>query len=130
VNRIHIAIAEDDPSDRMWLKTILDKLGLNYRLTIAVDGEEARDFILKHGQYSSFPPAQPTCRKLSGLEVLHGIPDSAELPVSILTSSQRERKLVEQHFAPKGELSRSIAAGCRAARKTSLAAPKSVTPAP
>jgi CheY-like chemotaxis protein len=106
VQRIHIAIAEDDPADLMWLKMILDKLGLNYRLTIAVDGEQARDFILKHGQYSSFPPAHlifldMNMPKLTGLEVLREIPDSAELPVCVLTSSQRERNLIEQHFAPK-----------------------------
>jgi hypothetical protein len=43
VECIHTAIAEDDPCDRMWLKTVLDKLGINYRLTIAEDGEQARD---------------------------------------------------------------------------------------
>jgi CheY-like chemotaxis protein len=103
VKRLYIAVAEDDPADGMWLKTILDQLGLNYRLTIAEDGEEARDFILKHGQYASFPPAElifldMNMPKLSGLEVLRGTPDSAELPVFILTNSQRERKLVEQHL--------------------------------
>jgi CheY-like chemotaxis protein len=106
VKRLHIAVAEDDPADRMWLKTILDKLGIDYRLTVAEDGEEARDFILKHGRYASFPPAElifldMNMPKMTGLEVLRGIPDSAELPVCILTSSERERKLVEEHFAPK-----------------------------
>jgi len=106
VERIHIAIAEDDPGDRMWLKEVLDKLGLNYQLTIAEDGEQARDFILKNGQYSDFPPAHlifldMNMPKLSGLEVLRTVPDSAELPVCILTSSQQERHAVEQHFAPR-----------------------------
>ena len=39
--------------------------------------------------------------KLTGLEVLRAIPDSADLPVCVLTSSERERQLIEQHFAPK-----------------------------
>ncbi len=106
VKRIHIAIAEDDPADRMWLTTVLDNLGLNYRLTIAVDGEEAREFILKLSQYTNVPPAQlifldMNMPKLTGLEVLREIPGSAQLPVCVLTSSQRERQLVERHFAPK-----------------------------
>ena len=90
----------------MQVKTVLDELGLDYRLTIAKDGEEARDFILKQGRYSNFPPAQlilldMNMPKLTGLEVLQEIPDSAELPVCILTSSDREEQLVADHFAPK-----------------------------
>ena len=39
--------------------------------------------------------------KLTGMEVLREIADSAELLVCILTSSDRERQLVAEHFAPK-----------------------------
>src|ERR1700676_120232 len=75
VERIHIAVAEDNPADVSWLKTVLDELALDYRLTVAVDGEEARDFILKNGTYRNFPPAQVifldmNMPKLTGLEVL------------------------------------------------------------
>jgi CheY-like chemotaxis protein len=106
VEQIHIAVAEDDPLDLMWLQTVLDHIGLEYKLTVALDGEEARDFILKEGKYLNFPPAQiifldMNMPKLTGLEVLRQIPDSAELPVCLLTSSPHERKLIEQHFAPK-----------------------------
>jgi CheY-like chemotaxis protein len=106
VERIHIAVAEDDPLDLMWLTTVLDQLGLNYELTVALDGEEARDFILKDGKYRNFPPAHVifldmNMPKLTGLEVLRQIPDSAELPVCVLTSSDSERQSIEQHFAPK-----------------------------
>jgi hypothetical protein len=55
VEQIHIAIAEDDPLDVMWLQTVLDHIGLKYKLTVALDGEEARDFILKQGKISKFP---------------------------------------------------------------------------
>ena len=106
MDRIHIAIADDDPSDRSQVKMTLDGLGLNYTLTIAKDGEEARDFILKEGRYRGFPPAQlifldVNMPKLTGLDVLQGIPDSADLPVCILTSSDREKRSIEEHFAPK-----------------------------
>ena len=104
--RIHIAVAEDNPADVSWFKTVLDELALDYRLTVAVDGEEARDFILKDGKYRNFPPADVIfldmeMPKLTGLEVLRQIPNSADLPVCLLTSSERERLLIEQHFAPK-----------------------------
>jgi CheY-like chemotaxis protein len=105
VERIHIAVAEDNPSDLLCLKEVLDQLGVDYTLTIATDGEEARDFILKHGRYRSFPPADiifldMNMPKLTGLEVLRQIPNSAELPVCLLTSSERERQAIEEHFAP------------------------------
>lgn len=106
MNGLHIAIAEDDPLDLLELKEVLDRFGTDYRLTVAVDGEQARDFILKHGQYCNFPPADlifldMNMPKLTGLEVLRIVPGSADLPVCVLTSSQRERQAVEEHFAPK-----------------------------
>jgi CheY-like chemotaxis protein len=106
VERLHIAIAEDNPLDLSVLKDVLDQFSTDYRLTVAVDGEQARDFILKLGDYRNFPPADVifldmNMPKLTGLEVLRLIPDSAELPVCMLTSSEHERRLIEQHFAPK-----------------------------
>jgi len=103
---IHVAIAEDDPSDLMWLKQVLDELGLDYTLTVAIDGEQARDFLLKQGKYRNAPPAQVifldmSLPKLTGLEVLRQIPNSAELPVCVLTSSERERQSIERHFFPR-----------------------------
>jgi CheY-like chemotaxis protein len=84
----------------------LDQVGLDYALTVAVDGKEARDFILKRGRYQGCPPAEVifldmNMAKLPGLEVLLQIPNSAELPVCVLTSSERERQLIEKHFGPK-----------------------------
>jgi CheY-like chemotaxis protein len=106
VERLHIAVAEDDPMDILALRTALDGLGVSYDLTVAIDGKEARDFILKHGRYRNCPPADVifldmNMPKLTGLEVLREIPDSAELPVCILTSSPRERQSIDEHFAPR-----------------------------
>jgi len=39
--------------------------------------------------------------KLTGLEVLRQIPSSSELPVCVLTSSDRERQSIEKHFGAK-----------------------------
>ena len=51
---MHIAIAEDNPSDVEALKSVLDRVGFNYTLTIALDGEEPRKFILKKGRYQGY----------------------------------------------------------------------------
>ena len=106
MERLHVAVAEDNPMDLLQVKTALDELGLDYNLTVATDGEQARDFIMKKGRYSGFPPAHlifldMNMPKLSGLEVLQTVPDSASLPICLLTSSEGERKLIEEHFAPK-----------------------------
>jgi CheY-like chemotaxis protein len=92
--------------DLRVLKQVLDQISPDYRLTVMIDGQQARDFILKVGDYREFPPADVifldmNMPKLTGLEVLREIPDSAELPVCMLTSSERERRSIEQHFAPK-----------------------------
>jgi len=106
VKPIQIAVAEDNPLDVAALREVLDQVGLEYTLTVAIDGEEARDFILKKGRYRGYPPAEVifldmNMPKLTGMEVLRQIPNSAELPVCVLTSSERERRLIEQHFAPR-----------------------------
>ena len=103
---IHIAVAEDNPTDIEALRAVLDQLGLDYALTVAMDGEEARDFILKRGRFQDSPPAEiifldMNMPKLTGFEVLREIPNSAELPVCVLTSSERERQSIEKHFGPK-----------------------------
>src|SRR5258708_6965998 len=54
-----------------------------------------------YGPAPGGPTLDMNMPKLTGLEVLREIPDSAELPVCVLTSSQSERNLIEQHFAPK-----------------------------
>ncbi|MDP9112783.1 MAG: response regulator [Acidobacteriota bacterium] len=106
MERIHIVVAEDDPIDLVALKQVLDQLGIPYSLTVAVNGEEARDLILMRGRYQNLPPPDlifldMNMPKLSGLEVLQQIPGSAQMCVCVLTSSERERRLVEEHFAPK-----------------------------
>ena len=103
---IHITVAEDNPSDVATLREVLDQLGLDYVLTVLVDGAEARDFILKSGRFRDFSAADlifldMNMPKLNGLEVLRQVPDSAELPLCVLTSSERERQSIEQHFGRK-----------------------------
>ena len=106
MSHIHIAVAEDNSADLFRLQTVLSELRIDFDLTIAVNGEEARDFILKQGRFSNSPRADlilldVQMPKLTGLEVLREIPYSGELPVCMLTSSEREKELIKKHFAPK-----------------------------
>ena len=106
VKPIQIAVAEDNPLDVVALREVLDQVGLDYALTVAMDGDEACDFILKRGRYQGCPPAEViflgmNMPKLTGLEVLRQIPNSSELPVCVLTSSERERPSIEKHFGSK-----------------------------
>ena len=106
MDQVHIAIAEDDPIDLALFRTVLDRSGVKYMLTIAKDGEEARDFILKQGHYRGLPPADVifldlNLPKLTGLEVLQQIAGSEDLPVCLLTDSKRGRQTIDLLFAPK-----------------------------
>jgi hypothetical protein len=78
VKPIHIAVAEDNPSDVATLREVLDQVGLDYALTVAVDGEEARDFILKRGRYQGCPPAEELSHQASGSRAAVAV-----LPISL-----------------------------------------------
>ena len=97
--KLHILLAEDNPSDVTWLKLTLDEMGLDYRLTLAQDGEQARDYLL-----SEIKPdlimLDINLPKLTGIEVLQSVPAAAKLPVCFVTGSQIERRFVLNHFAP------------------------------
>jgi len=100
---IEISVIEDSPADLQWLKTILSEVGLKHRLTVAQDGEEAVECLLRQGHYAGNPFADLIfldmhLPKLDGLEVLRKVPDSALLPVCVLTSSDQERQLTTNHF--------------------------------
>ena len=94
-----VLLVEDNETDEALAVRSIRRSGLNISVDVARDGEEACDF-LSGGPYQ-LVLLDIKLPKLSGLEVLRTIPDSAELPVCILTSSQQERHAVEQHFAPR-----------------------------
>jgi CheY-like chemotaxis protein len=97
---LHILVAEDNPADVTWLKITLDQMGLDYRLTLAQDGEQARDYLLGRK-----PVAKPdlvmldvNLPRLTGIEVLQSLPPTEKLPVCFVTGSQIERRFVLNHF--------------------------------
>jgi CheY-like chemotaxis protein len=100
---LEIAVIEDNRADLEWLKIILDEVDLKHRLTVATDGEQAVQCLLRQGHYAGNPPADLIfldmhLPKFDALDVLRKVPDSAQLPVCLLTSSDLEQELISRHF--------------------------------
>lgn len=96
-----ILLVEDNPNDLELTLTALSRTGLANEVVVARDGAEARDYLFRQGEFSGRSPGHPTVvlldlklPKIDGLELLQLIrdnPDTANLPVVILTSSREER---------------------------------------
>lgn len=98
---VEILIVEDNPTDAELTLRALKKHNLANDLYIAVDGQEALDFIYCKGQFESRHPSKPLkvifldlkLPKVNGLEVLKEIksnPLTKKLPVVIITSSKED----------------------------------------
>jgi len=113
---VEISVIEDSATDLQWLRVILSDVGLKHRLTVAADGEQGVDCLLRRGRYIGNPSADLIfldmhLPKFDGLEVLRKVPDSAQLPICLLTSSERERTLIGEHFGkPIGYLIKPLSA--------------------
>lgn len=101
---MHILLAEDNPADVVWLKEVLDEMGLDYRLTLAQDGEQALEYLRGQGPQETLQPdlimLDINLPKLNGIEVLQAVPAATKLPVCFVTGSRVERNFVLNHFAP------------------------------
>lgn len=83
---IELFVAEDTPADLEHLKHVLDQTGLEYHLTVATDGEEAKNLLMKEGKYAQAPEPDLILMnmkmpKLDGPEVLNGVPGSEKMPI-------------------------------------------------
>lgn len=108
MNEVEILLVEDNPADVELTLRALKKNKIANRVEVAVDGEEALDFIFARGEYSerrieSLPKLillDLKLPKIGGLEVLKeikGHPKTRMIPVVILTSSKEERDIVESY---------------------------------
>ena len=96
-----ILLIEDNPLDLELCLTALAQTGLANEVVVMRDGAEARDYLLRTGEYEDREPGLPTVvlldlklPKIDGLELLHIIrqrPETCNLPVVILTSSREEK---------------------------------------
>ena len=92
---IELFVAEDTPADLDWLKHVLDQTGLQYHLTVARDGEEAKNLLMKSGKYAQAPEPDLILMnmkmpKLDGPEVLNGVPGSEKMPICIVSSTEKK----------------------------------------
>jgi CheY-like chemotaxis protein len=97
-----ILAAEDNPDDLFLLERAFEKADLGKQLRIARDGQEASDYLEGNGRYGDrdqFPLPLLLLLDLkmprrSGFEVLawmRGRPETARIPVIILTASSDEQ---------------------------------------
>jgi two-component system, chemotaxis family, response regulator Rcp1 len=102
---IQILLVEDNPADADLTKETLATSALDINLTIAVNGKEAVDCVLKRGRFdaTATPDLILLDLNLPGIDgkgVLAEIKQHADLrriPVSVLTSSTSERDISESY---------------------------------
>lgn len=104
---IELLVAEDNDADVYWLKMVLDECGVVYHMTVVEDGEKARDYIMRRGQYADAPEPDLilldiNLPRLTGLEVLREVADSYRRPICMVTSSSLERAFLQRQFGLKG----------------------------
>src|SRR5271170_1183916 len=103
MQKVEVLVVEDNPADRIWLESVLKEIGLNCSCTSVTDGEQAVNFLLKRGDWAEAPTPELIfldvhLPKLDGIEILRKIPHAEELPICVLTSSDRERKMFRDEF--------------------------------
>jgi len=97
-----ILLIEDSPDDVFFMRRALKKAQINLPLQVAVDGQQALDYLAGAGKYSArtlhpLPSLIFLDLKLpfvSGFDVLswlRGQPSLSDLPVVILTGSSEDR---------------------------------------
>src|ERR1700760_2720983 len=96
-----ILLVEDNPNDLELSLTALAETGLANEIVVTRDGAEAYDYLMRQGKYIDRARGNPTVvlldiklPKIDGLELLRLIrhnPETAALPVVILTSSREDR---------------------------------------
>jgi CheY-like chemotaxis protein len=101
--RFRVLLVEDNPSDAYWMKLMLAELGVECPVTVATDGEEALDYLLKRGRHADAPAfdlifLDINIPKVSGVEVLEALQGEQEYPICIVSGSTYERQCLGSPF--------------------------------
>ncbi|MFW5831134.1 MAG: response regulator [Prolixibacteraceae bacterium] len=102
---VDILLVEDSPGDADLAKEALEESKLKNNLYIAMDGEEAMDFLYKRGKFQDMPRPDLIILDLNlpkkdGREVLKEIKENPKLrriPVVILTTSKAEEDVLKTY---------------------------------
>lgn len=106
--KVEILLVEDNPSDEELTLLTLKKYKLTNKIFVVRNGAEALDYIFGNGKYSGRDTNQHPklilldlkLPKVDGLEVLRRIkadPNTKQIPVVVLTSSDQESDMVESY---------------------------------
>jgi CheY-like chemotaxis protein len=100
-----ILLVEDNPNDVELILEALEEYHVANSIEVAVDGEEALDYLYRRGKFAGRSPGNPLLilldlklPKVDGLEVLKIIKTDNQLklmPVVMLSSSSEEKDLLE-----------------------------------
>jgi two-component system, chemotaxis family, response regulator Rcp1 len=99
VEPVEILLVEDNPVDVLMTRHALKEAKVYNNLYVTEDGEEAMDFLYRHGKYTDAPRPDLilldlNLPKKSGREILTEIkqdPRLLHIPVVVLTTSEEER---------------------------------------
>jgi len=99
---INVLLVEDNPGDILLAQVAFEKSKFPVNIAIAMDGEEALDFLYKKGKFAEASTPDLVLLDLnlpakSGSEILADIKNDDELkviPVIILTTSQAEWDII------------------------------------
>jgi CheY-like chemotaxis protein len=103
MRKLEILVVEDNPPDVAWLEYVLQEAGLQYHLTIARNGEQGVDGLLRRGDFAEAKAPDLIFLDMhlpvfGGLEILRRVPGSVDLPICVLTSSKEEENAVRDYF--------------------------------
>jgi CheY-like chemotaxis protein len=105
VQRIQILLVEDDPDDVLLTTEVLGEATMPSDLHVAIDGEEAMDFLHRRGRFADVPRPDLVLLDLNlpkkdGRQILTEIksdPELRRIPVIVLTTSAAERDVLHAY---------------------------------